>query len=124
MERSGKQELLTAQRNSAAEKKRLENVISHLESRIAMLEDVINNPDEPTAADIRDGTAVNDDATSPVRSSPAVDPESAAITSNASSPDDGSPLPSPPGSAAAQLILQLQEENQKLADSKLSAQLK
>jgi hypothetical protein len=114
-----------AQRNSATEKKRLENLIVHLESRIAVLEDVINNPDESAAANVLDETADDHDATSPVhaRTSLADGPESVFIASNASSPDNSSPLPSPTSSEAAQLIFQLQEENQKLADSKLSAQL-
>ena len=45
VERLGKQELGTVQRNAAAEKKKLEGTISHLESRVRMLEDVINNPE-------------------------------------------------------------------------------
>ncbi len=121
MERSGKQELLLAQRNSAAEKKKLESSISHLESRIAMLEDVINNPDETEVADSHDETDLHQNAPALVLATVAADDDIEPPDPNA---DDGSPALSPSNAGNAKLILQLQEENQKLAESKRTAQLK
>jgi hypothetical protein len=119
MERSGKQELLLAQRNSAAEKKKLESSIVHLESRIAMLEDVINNPDQTEVADSHDETELDLNEPARARATVAVDDELPDPSA-----DDGSPTLSPSNAGDAKLILQLQEENQKLAESKRTAQLK
>lgn len=119
MERSGKQELLLAQRNSAAEKKKLESSIVYLESRIAMLENVINNPDQTEVADSHDETELDLNEPARARATVAVDDELPDPSA-----DDGSPTLSPTNAGDAKLILQLQEENQKLAESKRTAQLK
>jgi hypothetical protein len=129
MERQGRQELQMTQRNAATDKKKLESTIAHLEMRVNMLEEVINSAEEPadTHADVDEDGENN--ASSPKRTSltVAIDDGSA---SNENSPqhasfsDDGSPAFSPTDPANAKLILQLQEENQKLADAKLKAQLR
>ena len=124
MERSGKQELLLAQRNSATEKKKLESTIAHLESRIAMLEDAINNPDQTELAASHDETDLDQNAAALARANVAVDDEIEHPAPNASSADDSSPTLSPSDAGNSKLILQLQEENQKLAESKRTAQLK
>jgi hypothetical protein len=124
MERSGKQELLLAQRNSATEKKKLDSTIAHLESRIAMLEDAINNPDQTEVAASHDETDLDQNAAALARANVAVDYEIEHPAPNASSADDSSPTLSPSDAGNSKLILQLQEENQKLAESKRTAQLK
>ena len=89
-----------------------------------MLENVINNPDEPEGAAANEEIAIDAIASSPERSTFTVDPESASVDTNASSPEDSSPHLSPSNPDNAKILLQLQEENQKLADAKLSAQLR
>ncbi len=143
MERQGRQELQMQQRNAAAEKKKLEATVQHLESRITMLEEVINSADDQAA----DADADNDAVAVAVADADAdahadVDAEHAssrqrtnfnlmaAIDNDSASPHhaplsgDSSPPLSPSEPNNARLILQLQEENQKLADAKLKAQLR
>ena len=126
VERLGKQELGTAQRNAAAEKKKLEGTISLLESRVRMLEDVINNPEDSGDAAASEPAAVEPHVTGSALAGPtavAVEDESAGVTHDTSSLD-GSPALSPSSSENAKLVLHLQEENQKLAEAKRSAQLR
>ena len=131
------------QRNAAAEKKKLEATVQHLESRITMLEEVINSADDQAA----DADADNDNDAVAVADADAdahadVDAEhassrqrsnfnlTAAIDNDSASPHHASlsggssPPLSPSDPDNARLILQLQEENQKLADAKLKAQLR
>ena len=125
VERLGKQELGTVQRNAAAEKKKLEGTISHLESRVRMLEDVINNPeeraDEPAAVEQHaPGPALARSTFSAV----AAEDDSADIARDTSSLHGSSPVLSPSSSENAEFILHLQEENKNLAEAKRSAQLR
>jgi hypothetical protein len=125
VERLGKQELGTVQRNAAAEKKKLEGTISHLESRVRMLEDVINNPEDSGDAAASEPAVVEPHVTGSALAGPfavVVEDESADNTHDTSCLD-GSPL-SPSSSENAKLVLSLQEENQKLAEAKRSAQLR
>jgi hypothetical protein len=120
-ERMGKQEVLQVQRNAAADKKKLEGKISHLEARISMLEDVINNPEE--RAD--EPAAVQQHAPSPLArptcAAVAAEDDSADIARDLSSLHDSM---SPSSSDNAEFIVQLQEENKTLAEAKRSAQLR
>ncbi len=131
VERLGKQELVTVQRNAAAEKKKLEGTISHLESRVRMLEDVINNPEDSGDAAASEPAAVEPHVTGSALARPSavayigvvVEDDSADNTHDTSCLD-GSPASSPSSSENAKLVLHLQEENQKLAEAKRSAQLR
>jgi hypothetical protein len=126
VERLGKQELGTAQRNAAAEKKKLEGTISLLESRVRMLEDVINNPEDSRDAIASEPAAVEPLVTGSALAGPTavVFEEESAENTYDTSCLDGSPASSPSSSENAKLVLQLQEENQKLAEAKRSAQLR
>jgi hypothetical protein len=126
LERSGKQELIIAQRNAAADKKKLEATVAHLESRIRMLEQVINNTDLLDVQAASSEAAINEDSSSPSRTNLTVSiaDESEVLASSSSSSDGGSPSSSSSISEAEQRILQLQQENHKLAEAKLSAQFR
>lgn len=127
VERLGKQELGTVQRNAAAEKKKLEGTISHLESRVRMLEDVINNPEDSGDAAASEPAAVEPHVTGSALARPtavAVVVEDEEESAENTHDTDGSPALSPSSSENAKLVFHLQEENQKLAEAKRSAQLR
>lgn len=119
-ERAGKQELLLAQRNAAGEKKRLEGIIARLESRISVLEDVINNPDGSELAE--QDTAEASSAISPVQidlMAPVNYDGSASLI--AGSADGSSPVASPKSCESGSLV---HEDEQSPADAELSVQLR
>jgi hypothetical protein len=125
-ERAGKQELLLAQRNAANEKKKLEGTIAKLESRISVLEDVINDLSDPEGTEVASRKTLASSTVSPARNNLAIemsdDDEANAL--NATSADGDSPVRSPVNHESTSFAHEDNQSPVSPAEAEISPQLK